>query len=106
MVECKENLDRIFSSLSDTTRRDILRRVTRTELSIKDIAAAYPLSFAAVAKHIHILEGSRLIRKRKKGRQQIVSARPSTLAAVQKQLDLYAKIWEKRYQNLESLLHN
>lgn len=89
MVECTINLDAAFGSLADPTRRDMLRRVTERELSVGEIAAHYQLTFAAISKHLKILERAQLIVKRRHGKQQLVSAAPDALKDVTEFLQQY-----------------
>src|SRR5919109_1643242 len=74
-----EAVDRLFHALADTTRRDILRRCVRGDLSVSRLAEAYPMSFAAVQKHVAVLERAGLVTKERRGREQLVHA---DLAAV------------------------
>lgn len=106
MVKHRNVLDEVFGSLSDPTRRDILKRVARKELSVSEIAAAYErrMSLAAVSKHLRVLERARLIRKRKAGKQQIVALSPPALKAAQEFLDQYKQAWEDRLDRLEQFL--
>jgi DNA-binding transcriptional ArsR family regulator len=105
MVEYTLSLDNIFASLSDPTRRDILRRVSGQELSIGEIARPYDLTFAAVSKHLKVLEKANLIIKRRQGKEQIVSISPAALASADEYLDFYRKLWEKRLDTLEQYLN-
>lgn len=100
MVEYALQLDSTFSALSDPTRRDVLSRVSRQELSIGEIAEDYDLTFAAVSKHIKVLEKARLIVKRKRGKEQIVSAAPQALADAYEYLNEYKQLWETRLDAL------
>lgn len=102
MVECTINLDAAFGSLADPTRRDILRRVTDSELSVGEIAAPYPLTFAAVSKHLKILEHAKLIVKRRQGKQQMVQVSPEALKDVSDYLQQYQRLWEGRLDALEN----
>ena len=79
MVECTLNLNSIFGSLADPTRRDILNRVSQEELSVSEIAEPYQLTFAAISKHLKILEKAHLIIKRRHGKQAMVQASPTAL---------------------------
>jgi len=102
MVECTISLDAAFGSLADPTRRDILRRVTDSELSVGEIAAPYPLTFAAVSKHLKILEHAKLIVKRRQGKQQMVQVSPEALKDVSDYLQQYQRLWEGRLDALEN----
>lgn len=104
MVEYVINLDAVFGSLADPTRRDILSQVSQRELSVGDIAKKYNLTFAAVSKHLKVLEQARLILKRKQGREQMVRISPQTLADADEFLRQYQAIWERRFDALEELL--
>jgi DNA-binding transcriptional ArsR family regulator len=105
MVEYTINIDTVFSSLADATRRDILARVLRKSQSIGELAETYThLTFAAVAKHISVLEAARLITKQKAGRYQIITANPKTLTAAESVLREYQAAWESRFTTLDTLL--
>ena len=102
MVE--RNLDSTFGSLSDPTRRDILKRVAKKELSVSELAKGYDLTFAAVSKHLKILEKANLIVKRRQGKQQMVHLSPSTLKDAEDYLSSYKKFWEEKLDSLERYL--
>lgn len=104
MVERYANLDSIFSSLADPTRRDILQRVVDQELSIGEIAAHYKLTFAAVSKHLKILEQAQLIRKRRHGKQQLVQVAPEALHDATAYMQQYQRLWEARLDRLDDFL--
>ena len=104
MVEYYLNLDSIFTSLADPTRRDILFRVSEKELSISEIAKSYALTFAAISKHVKILENARLVIKRRQGKEQLVQAVPQTLAVASHHLTRYEAAWNARIDALETLL--
>jgi DNA-binding transcriptional ArsR family regulator len=104
MVEYTYNLDSIFGSLSDPTRRDILRRISEHNMSVGQVAKHYAISFAGVAKHLDVLERAGLIRKTRKGKEQIVSIDPRALANANEYLESYRQIWEQRLDSLEKLL--
>ena len=98
------NWDSVFRSLADHTRRDILRRVSRRELSIGTLARRYRMSFAAVAKHVQMLELARLVKKRRAGKKQMISIRPQTVEAAQVHLAGYERLWQERFDALDKLL--
>ncbi len=105
MVEYTINLDSVFSSLSDATRRDILSRVSRKSQSVGELAEAHKgLSFAAVAKHITVLEEAELVIKKREGRYQIISVNPQTMNQAAYVLKQYQAIWEARFNRLDTLL--
>ena len=104
MVESSIKLDNIFSALADQTRRDILRRVAEASLSISDLAQSYQMSFAAIAKHINVLERASLISKKREGKQQIITATPKTIEIASSHLERYEQLWNNRFNTLEDLL--
>jgi DNA-binding transcriptional ArsR family regulator len=105
MVEYTINVDAVFSSLADTTRRDILSRVSNRPWSVGELAAKHrSLSFAAVAKHIKVLEEAELVIKKRDGKYQIISVNPKTIEQASKVLQKYQVIWEARFNQLDSLL--
>ncbi|MFN8016047.1 MAG: metalloregulator ArsR/SmtB family transcription factor [Acidimicrobiia bacterium] len=97
-------LDNIFMSLADCTRRSILARVAKTELSIGEIAKHYQLTFAAVSKHINVLEKAGLVTKQRRGKEKVVIIVPDNLNVAKKQIEAYANIWGNRFDRLEKLL--
>jgi DNA-binding transcriptional ArsR family regulator len=104
MVERFSQLDRVFTSLSDPTRRDMLRRIGKKSMNIGEIAQHYTISFAAVAKHISVLEGADLVTKTRHGKERVVSLTPATFAAATHYLDQYREMWEQRLDSLDNLL--
>jgi DNA-binding transcriptional ArsR family regulator len=105
MVEYTINIDAVFSSLADATRRDILTRVSKRSHSIGELAESHPdISFAAVAKHVGVLEEAKLVIKMKEGRYQIISVNPKALEQATRVLEQYKSIWEARYTALDTLL--
>lgn len=104
MVEYTLSLDSIFGCLADTTRRDILKRVARREMSVNEIAAPYEISLAAVSKHIKILERAKLVIKRRRGKEQMVHLVPAAFQEANKYLDWYEQLWEQRFDSLEMYL--
>jgi len=93
MVEYTFRLDAVFGSLADATRRDMLRRVFRQELSVNQIAEVYSISLAAVSKHLKILEDAQLIQKRKVGKQRLVRATPAGMKDAVEYLHYYEALW-------------
>jgi DNA-binding transcriptional ArsR family regulator len=104
MVEYVSNLDSIFASLADPTRRDILSRVSANELSVGEIARPYDLTFAAISKHLKVLERARLIIKRRRGKEQMVQLAPQALKGVDEYLEFYRRFWESRFDALDVYL--
>ena len=99
-----DEVDRIFRALADATRRDILRRVMADEASVSQLAAAYDMSFAAVQKHVAVLEGAGLVTKQPHGRERLVRGDPETIRKAQVLLGRYEEIWRARIDLLDALL--
>jgi DNA-binding transcriptional ArsR family regulator len=100
------DLDRIFQALSDSTRRGILRQVMAGEQSVSEIAAPHHLTFAAVSKHLKVLEAAGLVDKRKNGSFQIVRLNPDALEMANAWLSHHRKFWEARLASLKSVLED
>lgn len=100
----EEAADRAFQALADATRRDIVRRVTASESSVSGLAERYAMSFAAVQKHVAVLERATLVTKEKRGREQIVRANHDGLQRVRRLLDDYENIWRQRSDRIADLL--
>lgn len=104
MVEYPLTLDSIFSSLADPTRRDILLHVSRRELSVGELVKKYDVSFAAISKHLKVLEKANLIYKRKEGKKQMVTLAPDALRSADEYLEQYRQMWQGRHDKLAALL--
>ncbi len=99
-----ETVDRLFHALADTTRRDILRRCVRGELSVSRLAEAYPMSFAAVQKHVAVLERAGLVTKQRSGREQLVRTDPDAVGRARQALDELESAWRGRVDRMARLL--
>jgi DNA-binding transcriptional ArsR family regulator len=99
-----ETVDRLFHALADTTRRDILRRCVRGELSVSRLAEAYPMSFAAVQKHVAVLERAGLVSKQRSGREQLVRTDPDAVSRARQALDELESAWRGRVDRMARLL--
>jgi DNA-binding transcriptional ArsR family regulator len=97
-------VDGIFHALADATRRDILGRVMTDEQSVSALARRYEMSFAAVQKHVAVLERALLVSKRRRGREQLVHGEPAALRRARELLDEYEEIWHSRAQRIDDLL--
>ena len=99
MTESSEDrADALFHALSDRTRRDILRRVLAGEHSVSTLAASYDMSFAAVQKHVAVLERAGLLSKRRSGREQLASGDVQAVRSVASMLDELESVWRGRCQ--------
>ena len=94
----------MFRALADATRRDILRRTMAGEASVSQLAAAYDMSFAAVQKHVAVLQGAGLVTKQSSGRERIIRGNPETIRKAQDLLGRYEEIWRSRIDRLDALV--
>lgn len=97
-------VDRIFQALADATRRDIVTRLMAREQSVSELASAYAMSFAAVQKHVAVLERAMLVTKTRRGREQIVHPDPAMLTRAAQLLDAYEQIWRARAERIHQIL--
>ena len=104
MVEYNLYLNNIFASLADPTRRDIIARVAHKEHSVGDLVSQYNVSFAAISKHLKVLEGAKLIIKRKEGKKQMVTLAPDALRNADEYLEQYRQTWEQKFNKLDAIL--
>ncbi|MEX1997803.1 MAG: metalloregulator ArsR/SmtB family transcription factor [Candidatus Andersenbacteria bacterium] len=100
----EKKLDFIFASLSDPTRRRILRRVAQRPLTVSEIARPYSISLPAVSKHLKILERAELIKRSKRGRKHIVQLNPDSLQTAEQYIVKYKKFWEYKLDSLQNYL--
>ncbi len=99
-----DEVDRLFHALADATRRDILTRVLAREQSVTALAEQYEMSFAAVQKHVAVLERAALVMKERRGRQQIVHGDVTTVQRSARLLDAYADVWNQRALRIGAIL--
>lgn len=97
-------VDRTLHALADATRRDILARTLRGEQSISTLARAYPMSFAAVHKHVAVLEGAGLVTKHRRGREQLVRGEIETVRAARLALEQLEDLWRGRLDRFGEVL--
>ena len=97
-------MDRVFSALGDATRRDILRRASLGEHSVSALARHYPVSFAAVQKHVAVLERAGLVVKRRQGREHLVSTDVTTVRHAREQLEILEALWRDRLDRFGEVL--
>jgi DNA-binding transcriptional ArsR family regulator len=99
-----ERTDLLFHALADATRRDIVRRVLQAEHSVSDLARRYPMSFAAVQKHVAVLERADLVTKHQRGRERIVRGRIDAVRDVNRLLDGLETVWRDRMERFGEVL--
>src|SRR5688500_8357346 len=99
-----ERADRVFHALADATRRDIVLHALQGEHSVSAIARRYPMSFAAVQKHVAVLEGAGLVTKQRHGREQLVSGNVETMRKANRLLEQLEAVWKGRIDRIGDLL--
>ncbi|MFN8188731.1 MAG: metalloregulator ArsR/SmtB family transcription factor [Gaiellales bacterium] len=100
----RDSLDRLFHALADTTRRDIVTRAFAGEHSVSGLARLYPMSIAAVQKHVAVLERAGLVTRHRRGREQIVRAEREALHRAHAALDELEAVWRGRIDRAVVLL--
>ena len=103
-VAVTDETDLIFKALGDATRRDILGRVGEAELSVSALARLYPVSFAAIQKHVALLERAGLVSKERRGREQIIRAEADALRRAHTALDRLESLWRGRIERIDQIL--
>jgi DNA-binding transcriptional ArsR family regulator len=98
------DFDRMFGALADATRRDIVRRALTGEEGVAELAGHYPMSFAAVQKHVAILERAGLVTKERLGRRKVVRSNLDGLLAARRLLDRYEELWRGRIDRMAAVL--
>jgi DNA-binding transcriptional ArsR family regulator len=98
------DFDRMFGALADATRRDIVRRAIGGEEGVAELAEHYPMSFAAVQKHIAILERAGMVTKERNGRRKVVRTNLERLRVARRLLDEYEELWRGRVARMTTLV--
>jgi DNA-binding transcriptional ArsR family regulator len=98
------DFDRMFGALADHTRRDIVRRAIDGREGVAELASHYPMSFAAVQKHIAILERAGLVTKQRIGRRKVVRTNVEGLRVARRLLDQYEELWRGRIDRMTELV--
>ena len=98
------NADQIFAALADATRRDIVLRALNGDEGVAELAGHYPMSFAAVQKHVAVLERAGLITKERSGRRKVVRTNIESLRMARGLLDQYESLWRGRIDRMTDIL--
>ena len=98
-------LDVIFSALSDSTRRDMLLRLTKGEMSVTDLAAPFDMSKPAITKHLKVLEKAGLLRRQIIGRTHRCRLAPQPLSEAAEWIAFYEKFWNQKFDALDKYLN-
>ena len=104
MVMSKDNLDLVFSALSDPTRRGMLARLSQGETNIGVLAESYAVSQPAISKHVRVLEKAGLIQRTKRGRQYILRVNPQPIEEAQSWIGKYARFWKLQFDAVDDYL--
>ena len=99
------NYDQVFAALADATRRDIVRRAIDGEEGVSELADRYPMSFAAVQKHVAVLERAGLVTKHRRGRRMLVRTNMVALALARGLLDRYEELWRGRIGRMAEIMN-
>lgn len=97
-------LDTVYAALSHQIRRDLIKRIAPGPARVTDLAADFPVSLAAISKHIHVLEDAGLVHRVRRGREHLLSLEPIPLAEAAAWLGEYRDFWEQRLDALEAQL--
>ncbi|BBZ75293.1 transcriptional regulator [Mycolicibacterium anyangense] len=104
IVDEEDRADALFHALADRTRRDILRRALAGEHSVSALALKYEMSFAAVQKHVAVLEKAGLLTKRRHGREQLARGDVDAVRSVASMLGELEQIWRGRVARIDELI--
>ncbi len=97
-------LDRVFSAVSDPTRRAILARLADSDARVTDLAGAFPISLNSTSKHIRVLEGAGLVRRRVQGREHFLSLEAAPLAEAAEWIGHYRRFWSDQLASLDAFV--
>jgi DNA-binding transcriptional ArsR family regulator len=100
------DFDHVFAALADATRRDIVRRAIQGDEGIVELSSHYDMSFAAVQKHIAVLERAGLVAKERNGRRKVVRTRPEGVRIAQRLLNEYEELWRGRIDRMSAVLED
>lgn len=103
-MDIEDRADALFHALADRTRRDIMRRVLTGEHSVSALATKYQVSFAAVQKHVAVLEKAGLLTKRRSGREQLASGEVAAVRSVASMLSELEQLWRDRVARIDELI--
>lgn len=103
-IKERERTDEVFHALADSTRRDIVVRSLHSDHSVSELAGFYPMSFAAVQKHVAILERADLVTKQRRGREQLVRGNVLTIRYAFSLLEEFEEVWRGRIDRMKEIL--
>src|ERR1700730_10279252 len=97
-------VDVVFHALSDANRRAMIDRLLDGPASVSELARPLQISLPAVVQHLHVLEGSGVVRSWKVGRVRTCEIEPHTLTAAERWISERRALWEKRLDRLGECL--
>lgn len=100
----EQRADELFGALADATRRDIVRRAMGGDHSVSALARYYPMSFAAIQKHVAVLERAGLVTKQRRGRERLVQTDIHSIRAASRLLDEFEAVWRGRLDRFDEML--
>jgi DNA-binding transcriptional ArsR family regulator len=103
-MDASFNADHVFAALADATRRDIVLRALAGSEGVAELAGHYPMSFAAVQKHVAVLERASLVTKERTGRRKVVRTNLEALRLARGLLDQYEALWRGRVERMTALI--
>ena len=101
-----ERLDAVFRALADTTRRRMVDRLARGPISVGELASPFPISLAAISKHLDVLEGAGVVRREKEGRFQRCRLAPEALDEASRFIEHYRGFWDDTLEQLAEYLED
>ncbi len=104
VLQATPDPDRVFGALADATRRDIVRRAITAEEGVAELALHYPISFAAVQKHVAVLERAGLVTKHRIGRRKVVRTQLNGVRVAQRLLDQFDELWNGRFERMADII--
>ncbi|MEV7986590.1 metalloregulator ArsR/SmtB family transcription factor [Micromonospora sp. NPDC085948] len=99
-------VDAVFAALADPTRRAILARLATGAATVNELAAPFPISVQAVSKHLAVLERAGLIVRTREAQWRRCRLDPAPLRTLAEWLDQYRRLWDDRYDTLDTYLRD
>ena len=100
----QDQLNLVFSALSDPTRRDMLARLAEGETNVSTLALSHAMSQPAISKHVRVLEKAGLIRRTRKGREHLIRVNPQPIEEAQNWIGRYARFWKDQFDAVDAYL--
>ena len=97
-------LDLVFHALAHPARRAIVRQLSLGERNLSELASPLKMTFPAATKHVRVLEGARLVRRRIVGREHLCRLQPEPLKEAMQWTESFREHWEARFAALDSVL--